>query len=148
MATRSMLRPRKDEVVAEHAAVATAHPIASRVGVDVLKQGGNAVDAAVAIGFCLGVVEPWSTCIAGHGQTLVHMADTGKTVALDYGHRAPKAARPDMFKVTGQVENSNGIYQVEENANVSGYLSVGVPGNTSACARPTNCSAPCHWSSF
>ena len=135
MTTRSILRPHKDEVVAERAAVATAHPIASQVGIDVLRQGGNAVDAAVATGFCLAVVEPWNSCIAGHGEMLVHMAASGRSVALDYGHRAPRAATPDMFTVIGQAEQGNGIYEVEGRANAAGYLAVGVPGNTAGMCK-------------
>ena len=101
--TRSIWRPDKDEVVVEHGAVATAHPIAAQVGVDILKNGGNAVDAAIATGFCLNVVEPASSSIAGHGQMIVHIAAERRTIAIDYGHRAPKAATADMFRVTGQV---------------------------------------------
>ena len=123
---RSIWRPDKDEVVADHGASATAHPIASQVGIDILEQGGNAVDAAVATGFCLNVVEPWNSSIAGHGQMIVYTAGNGKTVALDYGHRAPKGATADMFKVLGQVEVGNGIYEVEGRANSLGHRSVGV----------------------
>jgi gamma-glutamyltranspeptidase/glutathione hydrolase len=135
MTTRSIWRPDKDEVVAEHGAVATAHPLAAQVGVEVLRQGGNAVDAAIATGFCLNVVEPWNSSIAGHGQMIVHMTSTGKTVALDYGHRAPGAATAGMFTVAGQLETGNGIYEVEGRANSVGHLAVGVPGVTAGMCR-------------
>lgn len=135
MNTRSVWRPDKDEVVVENGAVATAHPIAAQVGVDILRQGGNAVDAAIATGFCLNVVEPSSSCIAGHGQMIVFMAETNQRVAIDYGHRAPRGATPDMFRVIGQSEIGNGIYQVEDNANAIGHRSVGVPGVTAGMCR-------------
>ena len=135
MNTRSIWRPDKDEVVVEHGAVATAHPIAAEVGVDVLKSGGNAVDAAVATGFCLNVIEPWNSSVAGHGQMLVHMTAEGRSVAIDYGHRAPRAATADMFRVMGQTEAGNGIYEVEDRANAVGHRSVGVPGVTAGMVR-------------
>ena len=135
MNTRSVWRPDKDEVVVERGAVATAHPIAAQVGVDVLKSGGNAVDAAVATGFCLNVVEPWNSSIAGHGQMIVHMTAEGRSVAIDYGHRAPRAATADMFRVIGQTIEGNGIYEVEDRANAIGHRSVGVPGITAGMCR-------------
>ncbi len=135
MNTRSVWRPDKDEVVVEHGAVATAHPIAAQAGVDILKSGGNAVDAAIATGFCLNVIEPWNSSIAGHGQMIVHMAAEGRSVAIDYGHRAPKAATADMFRVIGQTVEGNGIYEVEDRANAVGHLSVGVPGVTAGMCR-------------
>ena len=133
--TRSIWRPNKDEVIVEHGAVATAHSIAAQVGVDILKSGGNAVDAAVATGFCLNVIEPWNSSIAGHGQMIVHMASTGRSTAIDYGHRAPKAATADMFCVIGQTVEGNGIYEVADRANAVGHLSVGVPGVTAGMCR-------------
>ena len=135
MNTRSVWRPNKDEVIVEHGAVATAHPIAAQVGVDILKSGGNAVDAAVATGFCLNVIEPWNSSVAGHGQMIVNMTEEGRSVAIDYGHRAPKAASPDMFRVIGQTVAGNGIYEVEERANAVGHRSVGVPGVTAGMCR-------------
>ncbi len=135
MNTRSIWRPDKDEVVVEHGAVATAHPIAAQAGVDVLKSGGNAVDAAIATGFCLNVVEPWNSSVAGHGQMIVHVANEGRSVAIDYGHRAPKAATADMFRVIGQAVEGNGIYEVENRANSMGHQSVGVPGVTAGMCR-------------
>ncbi len=135
MNTRSIWRPDKDEVVVEHGAVATAHPIAAQVGVDILKSGGNAVDAAIATGFCLNVVEPASSSIAGHGQMIVHIAAEQRTVAIDYGHRAPRAAKPDTFRVIGQAVRGNGIYEVEDQANAIGHRSAGVPGVTAGMCR-------------
>ncbi len=135
MNTRSVWRPDKDEVVVERGAVATAHPIAAQVGVDILKSGGNAVDAAIATGFCLNVVEPASSSIAGHGQMIVHMTVEGRSVAIDYGHRAPRAATADMFRVIGQAVTGNGIYEVEDRANALGHRSVGVPGVTAGMCR-------------
>ena len=133
--TRSIWRPDKDEVVVENGAVATAHPIAAQVGVDVLKNGGNAVDAAVATGFCLNVIEPWNSSIAGHGQMIVHMTSERRSVAVDYGHRAPRSSTADMFRVTGQTVKGNGIYEVEDRANAVGHRSIGVPGVTAGMCR-------------
>ncbi len=135
MNTRSVWRPDKDEVVVERGAVATAHPIAAQVGVDVLKSGGNAVDAAIATGFCLNVIEPWNSSIAGHGQMIVHMAAGGHSIVIDYGHRAPRAATADMFRVIGQTVEGNGIYEVEDRANAVGHRSVGAPGVTAGMCR-------------
>ena len=140
MNTRSVWRPDRDEVVVEHGAVATAHPIAARVGVDILKSGGNAVDAAVATGFCLNVVEPASSSIAGHGQMIIHMTAQNdrnpcRSIAVDYGHRAPRAATADMFRVIGQAVKGNGIYEVDDQANAIGHRSVGVPGVTAGMCR-------------
>ncbi len=133
--TRSVWRPDKDEVVVEHGGVATAHPIAAQVGVDVLKGGGNAVDAAIATGFCLNVVEPWNSSIAGHGQMIVHLAAERRSVAIDYGHRAPRAATPDMYRIIGRTMGGTGVYEVEDRANAAGHLAAGVPGVTAGMCR-------------
>lgn len=130
MNNQSIWRPDKQEVVVENGAVASAHPIASKVGIDILQDGGNAVDAAIATGFCLNVVEPWSSCIAGHGHMLVYMSDLGKTLSLDYSHRSPMDANANMYQVLGQVEAGNGLYEVESQSNSVGHSSVGVPGVT------------------
>ena len=135
MNTHSIWRPDKDEVVVEHGAVATAHPIAAQVGIDILKSGGNAVDAAIATGFCLNVVEPASSSIAGHGQMIINMTAERRSIAIDYGHRAPRAAKADTFRVIGQAVKGNGIYEVEDQANAIGHRSAGVPGVTAGMCR-------------
>ena len=132
---RSIWRPIKDEVVSDLGAVVTSHPVASDVGIEVLSEGGNAVDAAVAMGFCLAVVEPWASSIAGHGQMLIHMTEQGASLALDFSHLAPKAATPEMYRVIGQSREGNAVFEVEDRANVSGYKAIGVPGVTAGLCK-------------
>lgn len=71
--------------------------LASEVGADILRQGGNAVDAAVAVGFALSVVLPRAGNLAGGGFMLVHLADQNKTIAIDYRETAPALAYKDLF---------------------------------------------------
>ena len=93
------------------------------------------MDAAIATGFCLNVVEPWSSSIAGHGQMIVHLAAEGRSVAIDYGHLAPRAATPDMYRIVGRTLGGTGVYEVEDRANAAGHLAVGVPGVTAGMCR-------------
>lgn len=86
----------------QHAAVAADHPLASRAGAEILKAGGNAVDAAVATSFALSVVRPYSCGIGGGGFMLIHLPDhprLGKVdTAINYREWGVAAARPDMFE--------------------------------------------------
>ena len=115
---RSIWRPLKDEVVSDSGAVVTSHPLASEVGVQTLSEGGNANAAAVVVGFGLAAVEPWASSIAGHGQMLVHMAEHQDSLALDFSHRAPKVATPEMYWVIDRTREGNGPLEVEDRANV------------------------------
>jgi gamma-glutamyltranspeptidase/glutathione hydrolase len=101
--------------------VAAAKPEASQVGIDILQKGGNAVDAAVAVGFALGVLEPNASGLGGGGFMLIRMADTGKTVVIDFRETAPSYAKADMFKT-----DENGK-QIGKESAVGGKAS-GVPG--------------------
>ncbi len=106
--------------------VAAAHPLASQVGVDILKAGGNAVDAAVAVGFALGVVEPNASGIGGGGLMLIWFADSGTVVFIDSREKAPAAATADMFELDekGRVKpDARGFNPV-----VVGGRAVAVPG--------------------
>ncbi|HEV2685137.1 MAG TPA: gamma-glutamyltransferase [Actinomycetota bacterium] len=104
----------------EHGMVVTAHQLASKVGVDVLKRGGNAVDAAVAVGYALAVVYPAAGNLGGGGFMTIEMADGRKTF-IDFREKAPLAAKPDMY-----LDNAGNVIK---NASTKGHLAVGVPGS-------------------
>ncbi|HTP24320.1 MAG TPA: gamma-glutamyltransferase, partial [Anaeromyxobacteraceae bacterium] len=99
-------------------AVAAAHPLASEVGAKVLREGGNAVDAAVAAALALSVVEPHASGLGGGGFALVFASRERKVYALDFREVAPAAATADMFSRPG----------VPKRASLDGGLSVAVPG--------------------
>jgi gamma-glutamyltranspeptidase/glutathione hydrolase len=109
-------------VAAEHGMVVTAQHLASQVGVDVLKDGGNAVDAAVAVGYALAVVYPAAGNLGGGGFMTIQLADGRKTF-LDFREKAPLAATPDMY--LGPDGN------VVKGLSTHGHLAVGVPGTVS-----------------
>ena len=101
--------------------VVAANPIASRVGLSVLKKGGNAIDAAVATAQALGVANLAFSGIGGGGFALIWLAKEQKPVFIDYRERAPISASENMFQV-----NSSG--KVVGNQNAEGYRAVAVPG--------------------
>src|SRR4051812_9140568 len=107
-------------VAAEHGMVVSAHQLATRVGVDVLRKGGNAVDAAVAVGYALAVVYPAAGNLGGGGFMTLQLAD-GKKTFIDFREKAPLAAKPDMYLDT----HGN----VVEGASTTGHLAVAVPGS-------------------
>ena len=107
-------------VQGEHGMVVSAHALASQVGVDILKKGGNAVDAAVAVGFALAVVEPGAGNIGGGGFLVFHEAASGKNFTIDYRETAPNRAHRDMYL--------DGSGNVVPDRSTVGHLSVGVPG--------------------
>jgi gamma-glutamyltranspeptidase/glutathione hydrolase len=106
-------------VSAARGVVVTTDRLASEVGVAVLRQGGNAVDAAVATAFALAVVNPEAGNIGGGGFAVMRLAD-GSTAALDFRERAPGAASRDMF-----LDDAGEL----TNASVVGHRAVGVPGS-------------------
>ncbi|HUJ96011.1 MAG TPA: gamma-glutamyltransferase [Terriglobales bacterium] len=107
-------------VHAPHAMVVSAHELASRAGVEILRAGGNAIDAAVATGFVLAVVYPQAGNLGGGGFMLIHWAD-GKTRFIDYREKAPAAATANMYL------DAQG--NVMEDASVVGYKAIAVPGS-------------------
>jgi gamma-glutamyltranspeptidase/glutathione hydrolase len=108
----------REPVHARKAMVVSAEPNATRVGVDVLKSGGNAVDAAIAVGLALAVTHPWAGNIGGGGFMLIRFAD-GRSTFIDFRERAPQAATRDMYlDAKGEPTNES----------ILGYRASGVPG--------------------
>ena len=110
---------RSEDAVYQHGAVAADHALASEVGVEILKQGGNVVDAAAAVGFALSVLRPASSGIGGGGFMLIWDAKEQRCIVLDYRERAPLRATAEMFAV-GHVSNV-------PHASVCGPLAAAVP---------------------
>ncbi|MCY3626435.1 MAG: gamma-glutamyltransferase [Gammaproteobacteria bacterium] len=110
--------------------VASQHYLASKVGVEVLQNGGNAVDAAVATGLALGTVEPAMSGIGGGGFMTVYSRKLDQVQVVEFGMRAPFAAQHSDYPLTGNVTGASSFNwpEVENDRNVHGPLSIAVPG--------------------
>jgi len=107
-------------IYAKHGMVSSQEALASKIGVDILKQGGNAVDAAVAVAYALAVTLPRAGNVGGGGFMLVHLAEQHKTIAIDYRETAPAKAHKDIFLD----EQGNAVDKLSREHG----LAVGVPG--------------------
>lgn len=101
-------------------AVASAHPLATQAGVEILERGGNAFDAAIAVSAALGVVEPFSSGFGGGGFWLIHRSDDGKQVMIDGRETAPALAHERMYRDAQD--------NVIRDASMKGPLAAGIPG--------------------
>ncbi|CAA9387848.1 MAG: Gamma-glutamyltranspeptidase @ Glutathione hydrolase [uncultured Rubrobacteraceae bacterium] len=103
--------------------VSTAHPLATRAGVEVLQDGGNAFDAAVAVGAALNVVEPMMSGVGGYGATVVYDAERGETRFLETGSRTPESLDPSIFRppTPGYQENRCGGPVVSTPGNLNAW---------------------------
>ncbi|MBN9387529.1 MAG: gamma-glutamyltransferase [Chloroflexi bacterium] len=118
----------KPEVKAEHGVVTAKRPAVAQVGLDILQQGGNAIDAAVAMAFAIDVVEPPMTGIGGGGFLTVSLAN-GESYVVDFFPTAPGGATPDMYELTANFRADKlGFTGIKDNANAIGARSVGIPG--------------------
>ena len=120
--------PKAEQKGVRNGVVAVSHPLAAEAGAKILREGGNAIDAAAAIAFALNVVEPQSSGIGGGGFMMIHLARSGKTFVIDSRERAPQIATPDMFQGLSFLD-----------ASTSG-ISVGVPGTVRGVATALD-----HW---
>lgn len=113
------------KIIADKAVVSTAHPLASQVGLEVLKEGGNAIDAAIAVQFALAVVYPRAGNIGGGGFLVYRSGDGSDISTLDFREKAPAAAFKDMY--------------LDEKGNVirgksqKGHQAAGIPGTVEGC---------------
>ncbi|MGC2237859.1 MAG: gamma-glutamyltransferase [Pyrinomonadaceae bacterium] len=110
-----------EPVRAKHAIVASQHELASKIGTDVMKRGGNAIDAAVAVALALAVVYPEAGNLGGGGFMLIRFKD-GRTTAIDYREMAPMAADRNIFI------GKDGKLIGGEGSSTLGYRAAGVPG--------------------
>ncbi|MBI9072288.1 MAG: gamma-glutamyltransferase [Melioribacteraceae bacterium] len=110
----------KDPVKAENGMVVSASELASKVGADILKKGGNAVDASVAVGFALAVTFPYAGNIGGGGFMVIHLED-GLNTSIDYREKAPAKAHRDMY-----LDDEKNVIS---GMSTEGWSSGGVPGS-------------------
>ncbi|HVB10031.1 MAG TPA: gamma-glutamyltransferase [Bacillota bacterium] len=125
----------KEPVFGRRGMVAAKHELAAAAGIEMLRRGGNAIDAAVATALAVGVVEPWMNGLGGCGY-LVYREASGATHVVEYGVRAPMAARPDMFPLAGP-PSADAFFPwpaVRGDINSVGPLSVAVPGTPAGLA--------------
>src|SRR5215475_2066052 len=112
-------------VHAEHGLVVAQEKISARIGTDILKRGGNAIDAAVATGFAMAVTYPRAGNIGGGGFMVIHLAKTNEDIAIDYRETAPAAATRDMFLSDGKPDPAKSR---------DSALGIGVPGTVAGLA--------------
>src|SRR3954452_25078926 len=113
-------------VVAKNGMVASQEKLATHVGVEILKAGGNAIDAAVAVGFALAVTHPQAGNIGGGGFMLVHLASRNETVGIDYRETAPAAMTREIFL------DEKG--EADPTKSRDSALGIGVPGTVAGLA--------------
>src|SRR6476619_501572 len=111
----------REPVRARHGMVASTNEVASRVGVEIMKRGGNAVDAAIAVAFALAVTHPAAGNLGGGGFMMIRLR-SGKSTAIDYREMAPAAAHRDVYI------DKNGKLIEGEGGSLVGYRAAGVPG--------------------
>ncbi len=121
----------------QHGMVASSNGIASNVGIEILKRGGNAVDAAVAVALALAVTHPSAGNLGGGGFMLIRMAD-GRAVAIDYRETAPEKASHDMYL------GADG--KLVPKLSIAGYLASGVPGTVSGLSLALSKFGKLSWS--
>ena len=120
---------RKPSVKTTKGLVTSQNRIASEIGADILRQGGNAIDAAIATSFALGVVEPWMSGIGGGGYMIVRRANDDQARVVDFGMRSPENLRVGDYPIVdGKASDLFPWPKIQNEANVFGAKSVAIPG--------------------
>jgi gamma-glutamyltranspeptidase/glutathione hydrolase len=115
--------------------VASQHYLAAEAGAKVLREGGNAVDAAVATGLAIGAVEPWMSGLGGGGYMVVYRASDRSAHCVGFGMPAPAGLDPTTYPLTGRTSDQGfGWPEVAGDRNIKGYHAVGVPGQVAGMA--------------
>jgi gamma-glutamyltranspeptidase/glutathione hydrolase len=126
---------RKPAIETDGGMIASQHYLASATGAQVLRDGGNAVDAAVAASFAIGTQEPWMSGLGGGGFMLIYRADEDKAYAVDFGMIAPRRLNPADYPLApGSGSDLFNWPAVMDDRNLRGYSSIAVPGYTAGLA--------------
>ncbi|MDQ2653459.1 MAG: gamma-glutamyltransferase [Chloroflexota bacterium] len=136
MSSRTTWRYDRDEATSPHGVVAAKHELAAEAGAEVLREGGNAIDAVVAAGFVAGVVEPFMSGLGGGGFLVAHFPERDERILVDHPMVAPAAATPGMYALaeSGNDADMFGWRKVEGDANIHGHLAAAVPGTVAGLA--------------
>jgi len=119
----------KTQVIAANGMISSKRHLASQAGIEMMQQGGNAVDAAVATAFAVGVVEPWMSGLGGGGFMVIYLAKTSQAIAIDFNMAAPAAASPEMYTIEeGILEGAIPWRKTKNDEDLHGYKAICVPG--------------------
>lgn len=139
----------KTALVSTKGIVASQHRLASSAGADILRRGGNAVDAAIATSFALGVVEPEMSGIGGGGYMVCRNAATGTVKVVDFGMRSPMNLNPaDYPIVPGTATDLFPWPRVKEDRNILGPMAIAVPGVVAGMAKAHEAFGTVPWGSL
>lgn len=130
MSSRTTWHYDRDEATSPNGVVAAKHELAAEAGAEVLRKGGNAIDAVVTAGFVAGVVEPFMSGLGGGGFLVAHFPERNERIVVDHPMIAPAAAMPGMYALaeSGNDADMFGWRKVEGDANIHGHLAAAVPG--------------------
>lgn len=130
MSSRTTWRFDREEAVSPHGVAAAKHELAAEAGAEVLREGGNAIDAVVTAAFVAGVVEPFMSGLGGGGFLVAHFPERDERILIDHAMIAPAAAAPDMYPLAADGLDADmfGWRKVDGDANIHGHLAAAVPG--------------------
>ncbi len=115
------------DLVTTNGMVGAAHPLAAQAGIEMLRKGGNAIDAAVAVNFALGCVDPMDVGLGGYGgHMIIYLAKTKETVVIEYSTVVPSKGRPDLYELLAPLPGQ--WWRVKDDAQTLGYKASSIPG--------------------